>query len=232
MLRILTLLFATLLLAQTALAAQSDDEYVTRGFGTVAVLHAPRQVVDPNQGWWGEKAAQELSNPAYLTGIINSRRMDKGITPLLDPNDGGNVVMEAEETDESGYRYLISFAGMRPSEVQALLDVLGGPSKILPGATSVTFEPLQRRYLYASSIDGSPLKLTIGATTIERPVSVSFDELRAQVDSALRQMFGKAVPFDFTFSRAALMDGSNTTDVSVYVDLNPPPPPTEEEMGE
>ncbi|MDQ3022892.1 MAG: hypothetical protein M3R04_00700, partial [bacterium] len=209
MLRTMVYTLALLLLAQAATFAAelSDEEYVTRAFGTVAVLHSPRQIVDPNLNWWGEKAAPELGNPAYLTGIINSRRMDKGITPLLDPNDGGTVVMETEETDAAGFRYLVSFAGMRPSEVQALVEVLGGAARMLPGATSISYEPLERRYIYASSYDGAPLVLQIGATRIERPASADFDEMRSAVDGVLRGMFGKAVPYDFTMSRATLMDG-------------------------
>lgn len=226
MLRIAVLASALLFaLCAPALAQElSDDDYVARAFGTVAVLHAPRQVANPNETWWGEKAAQELTNTSYLIGIINSRRMDKGIKVLLDPNDSNTIFMDAEETDEAGFRYPISFANMRPSEVKALIEVLGGPGKLLPGATRVSYEPLQRRWMSAGSYDGtSPIVLQIGPHRIESTAAVNFDELRGRVDSALQQMFGHSVPFDFTVTRSMLMDGMNTTDVSIYVDLNPRP---------
>ena len=219
------------LLPLTASAAMSDEDYVAHAFGTVAVLHTPRQVVDPNSGWWGDKVAKELQNPAYLIGIINSRRMDKKIQPLLDPNDGGAVLLDLEETEPSGYRYTIDFAGMRPSEVQALVEVLGGASKILPTATSITYETLQRRSIYANSSGGAPIVLNIGNARIESTAEVDFNGLRGKVDKALQAMFGKPVPFDFTVSRSVFMDGTDTADVSVYVDLNPPPPPTEAELN-
>jgi hypothetical protein len=220
----LKVLTATLLLVQPALAAMADEDYVNHAFGTVAVLHASRQVVDPNQGWWGDKAAKEFQNPAYLVGIINSRRMDRQIQPLLDPNDTSAVMLGIKETGPSGFRYTIEFSGMRPSEVQALFDVLGGAGKVLPGATSVTFEPLQRRSIYGSATAGAPIMLSIGNTRIEATAGSNFDELRGRVASALQGIFGKPVPFDFTFSRSIFMDGTDTADISVYVDLNPPAP--------
>jgi hypothetical protein len=121
---------------------------------------------------------------------------------------------------------------MRPSEVKALVELLGGASKVLPGASSVTYEPLQRRWISAGSYDGSPVNVVIGSKTITSPAAVDYDDMRAKIDSALQQMFGKSVPFDFTLTRSTLMDGSKTTDISIYVDLNPPPPPTAADLSE
>jgi len=223
--------FAALTVTASA-AANNDDEWVNHGFGTVLVLHTPKQVIDPNQGWWGDLASKDLQNPAYLIGIINSRRMDKKQTPLLDPNDTASILLDMEETEPSGYRYTVDFAGMRPSEVQALVDLLGGPSKLLQGATSITFEPLQRRSIYASSTGGGPITIVIGSTQIQSQADMDFADLRGKVDKALQSMFGKPVPFDFTITRSKFMDGTDTADVSIYVDLNPPPPPSPEELNE
>lgn len=235
MTKLLTLtlaLLTALSLIQPAAAAMSDQDYVTHAFGTVLVLHTPHQVINPEQGWWGDKVHKDLQNPSYLVGIINSQRMQKKITPLLDPNDGGAILLDMEETDASGYRYTIDFAGLRPSEVQALVDLLGGASKILPGATSATFEPLQRRSIYANSMGGAPIVLMVGTTKIETTPDMDFADVRSRVDKALQGMFGKVVPFDFTVTRSVFMDGTDTADVSIYVDLNPPPPPSPEELNE
>jgi hypothetical protein len=225
-------LSALLALLQPASAAMSDEDYVTHAFGTVLVLHTPRQVINPEQGWWGDKVHKDLQNPSYLIGIVNSQRMQKKVTPLLDPNDGAAILFDIEETEGSGYRYTIDFAGQRPSEVQALVDLLGGPGKVLQGATSATYEPLQRRSIYSSSTGGAPITLVIGTTKIETSPDMDFADVRGRVDKALQSMFGKQVPFDFTVTRSVFMDGTDTADVSVYVDLNPPPPPSPEEMSE
>jgi hypothetical protein len=233
MAKLLTTLLALLLLTASAYAAEmTDDDYVTHSFGTVAVLHTPRQVIDPNSGWWGDLASKDLTNTSYLIGIINSRRMDKKLQPLLDPNDANTIVIESEATDANGYTYSISFAGMRPSEVQALVELLGGAAKLLPGSTGVTYEPLQRRWISGASYDGKPFTIMVGNQKIDTPAAVDFSDLHGKVDKALQGMFGKTVPFDFTLTRSVLMDGSNSTDISIYVDLNPPAPSSEEGLNE
>jgi len=226
MARLFTLLIALLLVTPRAFAADelSDDDYVTRNFGTVAVLHTAKQVVDPNVGWWGEKTAPGLNNPGYLMGIVNSRRLDKKITPLLDPNDTSAITLEEEKPEGSGFRYEVSFGGMRPSEVKALVELLGGPTKLLPGTTSVTYEPLTHRWISASSYDGSNIVITLASQRIEVPYTVGFDELSGKVDAALKQVFGKSVPFEVTLTRSSYIAGGGGTDVSVHIDLNPPPP--------
>jgi hypothetical protein len=220
----LLLLTASLAYAAPDTGGVPDEEFTTKNFGTVAVFTAPRQIANPDTEWWGEKLATEISsNPAYLLGIVNSRRMDKGIKPLLDPADPGLIYSDTETAVNGGYEYTVNFLDMRPSEVQAIIDMLGGPAKVLPGTTGVRYRPLIRRYMWGGTYDGSPVRLTVAGQVLEFAPSLSFDEVRARVNAAFVNGFGHEVPFDLTVTRYSYMNGSVGLDISINADMDPQP---------
>lgn len=204
-----------------ALAAEmGDDEYITKAFGTTAVFATGTQVADPATGWWGEKLPQELSNnPGYLIGVVNSRRMDKGFKPLLNPNDYLISVGYEEPADNGGFTYFIDFTGMRPSEVETIFELLGGKDKILPGAT-VSYRALTTRNIYASADPEGKVSLGIGDQTVSFRIGTSISDVRSQVAAALKKMLGVDVPFDLYCNQYSYNDGTMGGDASVYVDLS------------
>lgn len=225
--RIALLLAATLMLSCTvALAAPDtggvpDADFTTRYFGTTAVFHAPQRVdYDPNLSWWGEKVSPELTNnPAYIIGIVNSRRMAQSV-PLLDPNDYSLIQVNAEELGTEGYRYTIDFADMRPAEVEALIGMLGGPAKVVPGTARVSYEPLPRRYIYASGWGEQPAILNLAGRKITVSPGMTLDQVRALIDQAFQASMGRSAYYDLTLTQSRYMDGSTSIDVSLSVDLN------------
>jgi hypothetical protein len=214
-------LFAALLalaIASAGFAAEmSDEDYVTKAFGTTAVFTSSTQLVDPNSGgWWGEKLPAELSsNTGYLIGVVNAQRMSKNIKPLLDPNEY-LISVGYEEQTESGWTYFIDFSGMRKSEVTAIIELLGGPAKLLPN-TTLSFRPLSTRSYYASAVDGT-VTLALQGQTVSFSVSSPLSEIRQKVAAGFRSGFGADVPFDIYVSQYSYNNGTIGGDVSIYAD--------------
>jgi hypothetical protein len=220
--RVFTLVLAAaaaLLLPGMLKAAElADNEYVTRYFGTVARFTTPTQA-SGTSGWWGDSVPQELSyNYSYLAGVVNTRRMDKGITPLLNPNEA-LVTLGEEVNNGSSWTYSIEFVDMRPSEVGAIIEMLGGASRIVPGST-VSYDTLRRRYLYASAGPDGTATMNIGGREIRINLTGNGADARGQLDAALTAAFGAAVPYEMYLSTYKYFDGTTGADLSLTVDMD------------
>jgi hypothetical protein len=216
---ILAMVLSLGLIGNASAQTMSDDDYITKGFGTTAVFKTATQVVDPNTGWWGDKLPQELSgNQGYLIGVVNSRRMDKGFKPLLNPNDY-LISLGYEEVVDGGFTYFIDFTSMRPSEVEMIFELLGGKSALLPGA-EVSYRALTVRSIYATADASGMVNLAIGDQTISFKVGTAVGDVRAQVAAALKKMLGLDAPFDLYCNQYSYNDGTFGGDASVYVDLS------------
>jgi hypothetical protein len=211
-------LLAAIALSSAAIGAEmSDEDYVTKAFGCTAVFVTANQLVDPNSGgWWGDKLPPELnSNSGYLIGVVNAQRMSKNIKPLLDPNEY-LISVGYEEQTASGWTYFIDFSGMRKSEVLAILELLGGPGKVLPGS-ELSFRPLSTRSFYSSAVNGT-VTLALAGQQVSFSVSAPVSEIRQKVAAAFRSGFGADVPFDLYVSQYSYNNGTIGGDVSVYAD--------------
>jgi hypothetical protein len=198
----------------------SDEDYVSRYFGTVARFSTPSQAVSPETGWWGDLVPQELSyNYAYIAGVVNTRRADKGITPLLNPAEALVVLGEELPGENGGYTYSIEFLEMRPSEVEAVLNMMGGAGKVLPGST-VSYEPLSRRYLYASAGPDGIARLNVAGRTLSINLNGPAGSPQQQIAGELRTIFGRDVPHETYISSYRYFDGTTGADVSLSIDFN------------
>jgi hypothetical protein len=221
MMRILLALAIALTLAAPALAQLGDDDYITQYFGTTAIFTTKTQIVDPNQGWWGDKLPQQLTyDYGFVTGVVNTVRSTKKVTPLLEA-DKVQITTGWEEQVAAGWQYTLDFSDMRPSEVQAVIDALGGMGKVLPGA-ELSFRPLLTHNFYAAvqSI-GDPVLLTIGATELSLQPASPIADTRQKVAAALKKQYGKDVPFDLYINQFIQIDGTQGADVSVYANMAP-----------
>jgi hypothetical protein len=197
-----------------------DADFTSRFFGTTAVFHVPNQLADPSSDWWGNHMSTEIyDKQQYFVGVVNAQRMDKGIEPLLDPNMV-QVFANMERQGPGGWEYTIEFYDMRPSEVETLIGLLGGPAKVLPGATKVSYEPVKMRSLWASSENGQPLVMWIGATRLEFAPSVTLAEVKQAVSGAVRANMGEDVPVEVYLTQSSRYDGSELTELSVTIDPN------------
>src|SRR5690606_13561751 len=85
-----TLLFL-MLLAGSARAQMSDDDYVDQYFGTqVVITTAERPYNYDGGGWWAESLPDPLYNydSSYIAGVVNAGRIATGETELLDDPNG------------------------------------------------------------------------------------------------------------------------------------------------
>lgn len=218
-------LLCLLALSATAFAADlSDDDYVTKFFGTTALFTTPHQLANPETEWWGDKMPQQLTGgAAYIAGLVNARRMDAGITPLLNPQDA-LVVLIGEDPVEGGFQYSIDFAGMRPSEVQLVVDNLGGTEKLIPGS-KLTFRPLNRSSIFLSGKLGDTLKVVIGGEELELAPAMTTEAFHGKVAEVLKRKYGETVVFDL-YRDFYINRDSSGQDISIYIevptDLVPP----------
>ena len=132
MLRNIIVCLLFLALAAPALAQEltdfglPDDAYATQYFGTHLVILTPEPLDYPAEGWWTDALPEELTyGNDYLIGLVNARRMDNGVEPLLNP-DEMLINLGWEEETEDGFAYSIDFVDIRPSEVELMFSALGG----------------------------------------------------------------------------------------------------------
>lgn len=205
-------------LCTAAFAAQlSDDDYVTKFFGTTALFSVSQKLTTSDTEWWGDKLPATLTgDSSYIAGLVNAARLGKKVTPLLNPNEP-LVTIGWEEAQGTGFVYTVDFSGMRPSEVGAVIDSLGGAAKVLPGAT-LGFRPLNKRGFYASAGLDEALKLDISGTVVEIPAAMQVKEAHAKVREVLVKLYGAAVVFDLYRDYYMNRDNSGQ-DVNIYVEI-------------
>jgi len=221
------IVIAAAILLPALASALSDEEYTSKFFGTTAVLKTAKQIVDPNTAWWGEKMPQQLNDSSYVLGVVNAHRTAAN-QPLLPVGDESVVMFGSETPVAGGFEYTVDFTGLVPSEVQLVLDTLGGLEKVVPTA-ALSFRPLNRRsfYVSATSPDGD-IVLPLDGEELHVSMGMSMSDLRDKLQSLLGKRYGPGLKLDIYFSRYSYSDGSSGADFSVYVeiptDLVPPQP--------
>jgi hypothetical protein len=222
-----TLVSALLMLAAVPAMAQdmADEDYVSKYFGSSLIIFSATQLADPAVGWWGDKLPESLRyDNGYLAGMINARRIQNGVTPLLEPT-GYNIAAGYEMTVDGGFEYNIDFIGIRPSEAELVLTSFGGASAILPG-TSTSWRPLRTRNFSTYSYDSTqPLVLNLGVASLTVNPTSGLSSLRGQVEQVLRQHYGPTITFDLYYSQYSYRDGTSGADVSVYAEIPDPNAP-------
>jgi hypothetical protein len=215
-----------MLCALPALAEEiADEDYVNHYFGTTLVFTSPGQYVDPAVAWWGDSLPEMLRyDNGYLAGMINAWRMQNNITPLLEPT-GYNIAAGYEMQVEGGYEYNIDFIGIRPSEVELVLQSFGGAEAVMPG-TTISWRPLrQRSYSAYSSQPGESLVLDFGPSSVTISPSSNLGSIQKQIEQLLREYYGPTVVFDLYYSQYSNRDGTAGSDISVYVEIPDPNAP-------
>ena len=195
-----------------------DEAYVQQYFGTQLVITASQPLDYPAEGWWTDVLPEELTyGSSYVTGLVNARRMDQDIKPLLDP-DALVVNFGWEEETSDGYRYSIDFVELRPSEIELVFNALGGLEQWFPGC-EIGYEPLLERNFVVSGESFDPLKLVVGTTELELDPSRTIMELHQQVAQALTAVYGEGAEFSISLYQDVYMDGSLWVNVNIYATL-------------
>lgn len=194
-----------------------DNAYVDNFFGTSAVIFSAKQLVNENQ-WWTDLLPDELVfGSDYVSGLVNAYRITRGEDRLIPPEAS---VLEPgwEVVVEGGFEYNLDFIGLRPSEVEFVLDALGGIDSFL-GNVSVTYRPVTLHYYVVSgeSLD-SPVEITIGSQVVQIDVTQHINTMLKQLDAVLTQEYGthEITSIALTYS---IYDGFEAVDLSFDVEL-------------
>lgn len=214
---LLGLMLALAICPQVFAADLSDDDYVGKFFGTTALFTVQKQLANPETEWWGDKLPAQLMNgAAYLAGLVNAKRMDSNYKPLLNPQDA-LVIVGWEEKIEGGYQYTIDFAGLRPSEVQMVVDNMGGVEKIIPGAM-LSFRPLNRTSYYLSAGLSEPIKLAVAGEELSFDTAMPIETIHAKLSGILKGKFGESVVFDL-YRALYINRDSSGQDITLYIEI-------------
>lgn len=215
-----TSILLLLLLSAFASAQDGDDDYIYSYFGTMAIFETSERPYDINQtGWWADGLPEKLFyDSSYICGIVNAGRIASGDENLLDPAVT-YVEVGYEEELANGYRYSISFRGMRPSEVGMLLDAFGGLEKLMPGAT-VEYVPLRTAsFSYYAYGEQDSLEVTVGELSIEVTMDTAVSEIHERISAMYLETFGREVMVDVYFGQGISPQYGNSLDLSVTVTL-------------
>ncbi len=201
------------------LGGMTDEQYVSDYFGTTLLMVTSSQVVDPNVSYWTDKLPTEFINsPDYLVGVINAQRLSKNQT-LLDAMSYPIAVGWETPLEDGRFQYHIDFTGIRPSEVEAIVKLLGGEGKILPGA-SFSIKPLSSGYFYGYATGSSNVTMAMGSQSITVNVAQSIDAVRKQIADILKSRFGKDVNFSLSISQDYNYDNVGTVNANVSLSVN------------
>ena len=209
-------LFMLLLMAGSALAEVSDEDYVDSYFGTKLLVLTDSRPYDYDAGeWWGSFLPEQITNyeNSYIAGIINAGRLAKGDPELLEV--GSNFVALGYEQEIGGrFQYDISFRGVRPSEVAMLLKAMSLPETLISGA-SVEWEPLTYAdFGYYGSMADDPIMVNIGGQSFELVLDMSSTELHERLMNIFREAYGREVNLDLYYSQNVTQYG-NSCDLTI-----------------
>ncbi|MCC7479237.1 hypothetical protein IT575_12365 [bacterium] len=197
----------------------SDEQFVSDYFGTTLLMVTSAPVVDVNVGYWTDKLPQEFINtPDYLVGVINAQRLSKNQT-LLDALTYPIALGWETPLENGSFQYHIDFNGCRPSEVEAVVKLLGGEGKILPGA-KFSVKPLSYGYFYGYATGGSNVTFAMGSQQVTVNVAQSIDAVRKQIGDILKARFGKEVNFSMSISQDYNYDNVGTVNANVSLNVN------------
>jgi hypothetical protein len=201
------------------LGGVTDEDYVSNYFGTTLLLITNAPVVDSNTSYWTELLPSELQlNQEYLVGFINAQRVGKG-TPLLDAASYPIALGWETLLEDGRYQYHIDFTGIRPSEVEALVTLVGGSDKLLPGAT-LSIKPLSSGYFYGYASGTSIVTFMVGSQELSLDTAQSIAAAREEVAALLLQRFGHAVPFSLSLTQDYNSDGAGSVNASASLSVN------------
>jgi hypothetical protein len=211
------LTIASQLAAVPAHAAEADM-YV---FGTSLVLTSPRQLTDPNTGWWAELLPMEYS---YASGSIvkavNAARAARGVKEMIDYKLYP-VSIGGETAVDGGYEYNIDFQRMTPDDVAAVQAQF--PLQGVLGDLKTELRPLRIGYFNTDNMQsgGTTLTLDMLGQKLVFSDSDSFASARDKVANAVAAYFGDRAKIDFSYSRttgaAAGMESASIY-VTIYLD--------------
>jgi hypothetical protein len=201
------------------LGGASDEQYVTNFFGTTLLMVTSAPVVDPNTSYWADLLPTELmSNQDYLIGFINAQRVSGGKT-LLDAATYPIAIGWETPLQDGRYQYHIDFTGIRPSEVEAIVKLVGGEAKLLPGA-QVSVKPLTSGYFSGYSTGSSVVTMTLGSEELSLDAAQPMAAAREKVNALLKRRFGYEVPFTLSLTQDYNYDGAGTVNGSAYLSVN------------
>jgi len=205
--RSVILMLLLLLVPYLAFAAQEepegpytpfdDETYVTEYFGTQLVVFMTERLIASDEDWWPDKLPEELLyDQSAMVALVNDQRASRD-APLLDP-DGWYIETGWEEETDGGWQYDVNFYGMRPSEVEMLLDEFGGAAALFPGG-QFSFMPCRRRMFDSrvSSLDDDYVLLLAEEEYRFNPRQ-GIDELHAEVTQAFMKAYGQDVTVDLS----------------------------------
>lgn len=214
------LIAATLVVTQQVFAQElEDDRYLTEFFGTTAYIITPSQLDYPENSWWVEALPEELTyDMEFVARVVNEVRSAKGVTPLLDAMSVAIYPGMEEQVDE-GFQYDFTFPDMRPSEVEAIFDALGGFDELFPDA-ELQFMPLPNKdfYVYAEGLD-SMLEIQIAGETYQFDAQAPITSVREKLDQILREAYGDFVILDVYMSTSIDHNGFSDASLSFYVEI-------------
>jgi hypothetical protein len=216
--RMLLALCLLALLPAPAWAQLADDGYVTQYFGTTAAL-AVDKPLPPLESFWMQLPQALTQDSSLLVHTVNALRQAKGVQPLL---GGDEHVMttgqDGKNAADGKYYYTLDFDGLRPSEVQAVIDALGGVDKLFPGA-KLSFWPINRQSFSASAEPGQALALIIGGEELRIDPATPVTTVRQQVAGVLKRLYGGSVEFNLYMNQDALQDGTSGCSVGADVQI-------------
>lgn len=217
------LMFTTLLalLAMTAVMARpaDADEADMYVFGTKFVLTSPRQLVDPNTGWWADLLPTEYSySIGTIVSAVNEARKARGVSEMIDVKTYP-VSVGGEMPAGKDYEYNIDFMRMTPEDVQVVLEKfpLTGKLSDLPHE----LRPIGVGYFYANTTQpGGSLALDLAGQKLAISPDASFTSVQQMVADALAARFAGRAKFDLSLNRYTAATGTNSFDVNVTVYLD------------
>jgi hypothetical protein len=214
----LVLAFCVLpLLARAAEIA--DGDYVSRYFGTSVFFITQKQLIDPNQGYWGNLLPQEfMYSQGTLIEVINKARRDAGRTDLLNPADYPIAAGMETKRKDGKWEYNIDFRGCTPSEAQLVLDTLKFTG-VLGDCVHET-RPLCVGYFNAQSQDLQGIELKMQDTSVKLTPDMSLSESIEAIRAALQAKFGDNCKVDIYFSANDAVNSGKATYVNVTVYLD------------
>lgn len=174
-----------------------DESYVTEYFGTQLVVFMTDRLIASDDDWWPDELPEDLLYDQYsMVELVNEQRSQSGAL-LLDP-DGWYIETGWEEETDGGWQYDINFYGMRPSEVQMLLDEFGGATTLFPDG-QISYMPCLRRMFDAriSSLDEDYV-LVLAETEYRFDPRKGIDVLHAEVRQAFAEAYGEDVTVDLS----------------------------------
>jgi hypothetical protein len=210
------LLLAAVLFTAGPASAEEADMYV---FGTKLVLTSPRQLMDPNSGWWADLLPTEYSySIGSIVAAVNAAREARGVTEKIDVKTYP-ISIGGETPVSGGYEYNIDFARMTPADVDVVLAQfpLTGKLSDLPR----DIRPIGIGYFYANTTEpNGTLALALAGSNVSIDAGHSFNTVHDMIAQVLQQRFGDRAKFDLSLNRYSSAMGTSSFDVNVTVYLD------------